>query len=93
VAVLELRVQPRASKTELVGWHGGALKVRLTAPPAEGAANEALIALLAEVLGVRRAEIRILSGQTGRQKRVAIDTLDDAALAQRIAQALSSGTT
>ena len=88
MAVIEIRVQPRASKNELVGWHGAALKVRLTAPPVEGAANEALVELLAGALGVRRAEIRILTGQTGRQKRVAVDGLDEAALAERIAAAI-----
>jgi len=47
---LRLRIQPRASRTELAGMHGGALRVRLSAPPVDGAANQALIRLLADLL-------------------------------------------
>ncbi|HEU4563477.1 MAG TPA: DUF167 domain-containing protein [Gemmatimonadaceae bacterium] len=68
-----VRVQPRASRSEVDGVHGDALKVRLAAPPVDGAANEALAELLAEVLGVRAGAVRIVSGRTGRTKLVEVD--------------------
>lgn len=68
-----VRVQPRASRNAVEGEHGGALKVRLTAPPVEGAANDALIALLAAELGVARSAIRITSGAGSRSKTVEVD--------------------
>ena len=64
-----MRVQPRASRSEIVGWRAdGALSVRVAAPPVEGAANAALIAFLAETLCLRKADITIRSGETGRIK-------------------------
>jgi uncharacterized protein (TIGR00251 family) len=71
-----VRVQPRASRTAFAGVHGGALKVRLQAPPVDGAANEALIALVAERLDVTRSAVRIVSGMTGRTKLVEVDGVD-----------------
>jgi uncharacterized protein (TIGR00251 family) len=67
-----VRVQPRASRSRVEGVHAGALKVRLTAPPVEGAANEALIALLAEQLEVPKRAIAIVSGASSRTKVVEI---------------------
>jgi len=71
---VELRIhcQPRASKTEIVGLHGDALKVRLIAPPVEGQANTELCQFLARYFGVLRQEVQILSGKGGKQKRVLI---------------------
>jgi uncharacterized protein len=66
-------VQPRASRSEVVGTHGAALKVRLLAPPVDGAANDALVALFAERLGVSRRDVRIVQGATSRAKVVEID--------------------
>jgi uncharacterized protein len=71
-AILSVRVIPRARKTEIAGVRAGALLVRLSAPPVEGAANDALIDLLAERLGVARRDVRIVSGDRTRQKRVSI---------------------
>jgi hypothetical protein len=68
--VLSVRVQPKASKNAIRGVHGEALKVALTAPPVEGAANKALIAFVAKILGIPKASIEILSGQTSRNKRL-----------------------
>jgi uncharacterized protein (TIGR00251 family) len=70
--VFAVRVQPRASRDEVGGEWQGALKVRLTAPPVDDKANEALRRLLAERLNVALAAVTILSGARGRTKRVAI---------------------
>lgn len=61
-------MQPRAARNELVGLHDGVLKVRLTAPPVEGAANEALVRFLAEQLGVPRRQVIVVAGTSGRRK-------------------------
>jgi len=72
VITIDVRVIPRARKTECAGFRDDALVVRLAAPPLEGAANDALIAFLSSALHVPRRAIRIVSGDRGRQKRVAI---------------------
>jgi len=79
---IAIQVQPRASRTELAGLHGEALKVRLAAPPVDGAANDALIRFLAETLGVPRAAVTITSGQGGRRKSVAVTGLSVAEVAR-----------
>jgi uncharacterized protein (TIGR00251 family) len=66
------RVQPRASKDEIAGEIGGALKVRLRAPALEDRANEALVEFLAELLKMPRVAVRILSGDRSRTKRIEI---------------------
>ncbi len=71
-ALLAVHVQPRASRTEVAGWHGDAVKIRLAAPPVDGAANAALVAFLAERLGLPRSAITVVAGTTARRKRVAI---------------------
>ncbi|MDR1162753.1 MAG: DUF167 domain-containing protein [Candidatus Accumulibacter sp.] len=71
-ATLTLHVQPGAKRTEIAGLYGGALKVRLAAPPVDGKANDALIAFLAERLGVSKSAILLKSGQTSRDKRLEI---------------------
>lgn len=68
-----VRVQPRASSNGVVGRHGDALKVRLTAPPMDGAANEALADLLAESFGVSRRSVTIVSGAGSRTKVVQLE--------------------
>jgi uncharacterized protein (TIGR00251 family) len=77
-------VQPRASRTELAGPHGGALRVRLTAPPVDGAANEPLVRLLAERLGVPRSAVRLDAGATGRSKVVTVEGIGVEAAARRL---------
>lgn len=67
-----VRVQPRASSNEFAGPFGDAIKVRLQAPPVDGAANEALIAFLAESLGVSRRDVRIVHGEHSRLKAVEV---------------------
>jgi len=79
-----VRVQPRASRDALAGEREGALLVRLTAPPVEGAANEALARLLGRALGVAPSAVRVVGGATGRNKRVAVAGLDAAAVRARL---------
>jgi len=67
-----VRVQPRASKNEVAGSYGSALKIRLQAPPVDGAANAALISFLADLLGVNRRSVKIISGESSRDKIVEI---------------------
>jgi uncharacterized protein (TIGR00251 family) len=63
-----VRVVPRSSRNQIVGVEGGALKIKLTAPPVEGAANAALIECVAEWLGVKRSAVSIVSGDKARNK-------------------------
>ena len=70
---LDVRVIPRARKTECAGFRDDVLVIRVAAPPVEGAANDALIEFFAATLRVPRRAVRILSGARGRQKRVAIE--------------------
>jgi uncharacterized protein (TIGR00251 family) len=75
-----VRAQPRASRSEVVGEHGDALRVRLAAPPVEGEANAELVRCLAKWLGVPRGAIRLVVGATGRNKVVEIEGVDAAAV-------------
>ena len=68
-----VHVVPRASRNQIVGVEGGALKIKLTAPPVEGAANAALIQFVAEWLGVRRSAVSIVSGDKARNKLVRVN--------------------
>jgi len=69
---LSVRVQPRASKDEIVGIQGNHLKIRITAPPVDGRANAYLIQYLAQVFAVPKTRIALLSGESGREKRLLI---------------------
>ena len=71
---LHLHLQPKAKKDEIVGPHGDALKIRITAPPVDGKANAHLLKFLARLFGVRQAQVQLLSGESSRQKRVAISS-------------------
>ena len=70
--IFAVRIQPRASKNEIVGEMAGALKIRLQAPALEGRANEALVEYLAELLKTSKGAVRILSGERSRIKRLEI---------------------
>ena len=67
-----VHVQPRSSRNQVVGVHGDALKVKLTAPPVEGAANTACIALMADVLDLPKSALSIIAGHTSRRKTLLI---------------------
>ena len=75
---LSLRIQPRASKNELVTMVSGKLKIRLTAPPVDGAANEALVKFLADSLSIPKSHVEIVSGHTSREKVVRISGISGA---------------
>lgn len=79
-----VRVQPRARTTEIVGAYGDALKIRLQAPPVEGRANAALVAFLADRLGVSQGEITIVGGEHGRSKRIAVRGLAPGEVQRRL---------
>lgn len=66
-------VQPRAKKNQISGVHGEAIKVRVAAPPIDGAADKALTAFIAKRLGVRKSVVRILRGETSRQKVIEVE--------------------
>jgi uncharacterized protein (TIGR00251 family) len=80
---LLIRAQPGARRTEVQGVHAGAIKIKLNAKPVDGAANDALLAFLAETLQTPRRRCVLVSGQTSRQKRVRIEA-PDRALAERV---------
>ena len=90
-ARFRVRVVPRASKNEIVGVQGEALKVRLAAPPVEGRANQALVTFLAEVLGLRPRQVRVVSGHTGREKTIGITGIEARELARRLGALLRGG--
>jgi uncharacterized protein (TIGR00251 family) len=71
--LLDVRVQPRASRDEIMESTGDRLKIRLTAPPVDGEANAHLIRLLARLFKVPKSQVTIVAGQTAREKRVAIE--------------------
>ena len=75
---LRLHIQPGAKKTEVAGPHGDALKIRLAAPPVDGKANSCLVGFLAQRLGVAKASVRLVSGESSRAKRVRIDDINPA---------------
>lgn len=70
--LLNIKVQPRASRDELAEVLGDSLKVRITAPPVDGAANKHLIAFLAKIFKVSKSQITLISGETGREKRLRV---------------------
>ena len=76
-ATLSVRIQPRASKNGVTRMEDGSLKIRLTAPPVDGAANEALVKFLSETLSVSKSQVEIVTGHTSREKRVKISGMSD----------------
>ena len=70
--LLDVHVQPRAAKDEIVGFHGDRLKIRITAPPVDGKANRHLIDFLADTFRVPKRDVVLLSGESGRDKRFKI---------------------
>ena len=81
---ISVRVIPR-SRRNSIEWTAGGLRVRLTAPPVDGAANDALVALFAERLGIAKRDIRVVYGATGRQKIVEVSGMTPEMLEQKLA--------
>lgn len=73
--VLSVHVQPGARRSEVVGRHGDALKVRIAAPPTDGRANEAVLALVSEEFGLARRDVELVSGPSSRRKRIRLGDL------------------
>jgi len=88
-AVLRVHVVPGAARAGVAGLHGEALRVRVTAPPVEGAANRELLRLLARLLGVRAGHLEIAAGTRGREKQVRVRGLPAGTVRERLAAALS----
>jgi uncharacterized protein (TIGR00251 family) len=90
---LALRVQPRASRDEVAGVHGDRLKLRITAPPVDGAANEHLCRFLARLFGIPRSGVTLLKGTTGRDKLVSLAGVSELPepLVRLLQQAAESG--
>jgi uncharacterized protein (TIGR00251 family) len=75
--VLTIKLQPKASSNEICGAQGNELRVKVTAPPVDGAANEALIRLLADELDCPRHQIQLLRGQTSRHKTIKVQGIKE----------------
>jgi uncharacterized protein (TIGR00251 family) len=89
--VLRVHVQPGSGRSAMVGKHGNALKVRVAAPPVGGRANEALLALVAQTLGLKGEQVTLLSGESSRTKRVKITGLDADGVRQLLDDAVAAG--
>jgi len=89
MASINLRVTPSASRDAVMGWWGDVLRLRVTAPAQRGKANEAVLRLLAAALGIERRRLRIVRGETSRQKVVSVDGLDEAEIRVRLGSASS----
>jgi len=83
--LLDLVIQPRASRSRVVGEHDGRLKVQITAPPVDGEANAALLALLSDLLRIPRRDLEIAAGSSGRRKTVRIIGLDSETIQRLLA--------
>jgi uncharacterized protein (TIGR00251 family) len=91
--VLRVHVQPGAGRSAVVGRHGTSLKVRVAAPPVDGRANTAATTLLAETLGVKKDEVKLVSGQRSRLKRFRITGVEAEDVEFRLRQALAEADT
>ena len=89
--ILRLKIQPRAAKNEISGLQDNALKVRLTAPPVDGAANTACCAFFAQLLNLPKGSISIASGEKSRHKNLLIQTTDTTAVRKLLAPWLDPG--
>jgi len=88
--VFSAKIQPRSSREAVVGILGDSLKIALTSPPVDGAANEACIRFVAAALQVGRRDVTIASGHTGRNKRIRVQGLSAAEFLRRVAGLLPS---
>ncbi len=84
ICILKVRVQPKASRNEVVGYEQDALRLRVTAPPTEGKANAGVIALLAKTLGISKSNLMIVRGHNSRDKVVSVTMLTEQEVRRRI---------
>lgn len=89
--VVAVHAQPGAGRTEVVGRHGDALKVRVAAPPEGGRANEALLAVLADRLGVPLRAVSLAAGASSRRKQVRVEGVALDVVAERLTDAVAGG--
>ena len=90
-SVIEIYAQPRASRTRIIGLHDRMLKIGLAAPPVDGKANKALLKWFARALKIPASRLRLISGDSGRRKRLLVMEMEPAELAHRILPALGQG--
>ena len=81
---LEVQVQPRSSRNQVVGEQDGRLKIKITSPPVEGEANHALINFLAQILDIPRKNIKLLKGESSRHKLIEINGLNEQELGEKL---------
>jgi uncharacterized protein (TIGR00251 family) len=81
---LAIKLQPRASREQIIGIHGTELKISVTAPPVDSAANQALVQFLSELLGTSRSQIALVKGQTARHKTIRITGLSAQAVREKL---------
>jgi len=91
-ALVSLYVQPKAARNQIIGLHDGALKLAITAPPVDGQANAAVVAFLAEALGLTKKDITIRHGQSSRRKQVAVRGLAAEVILAKLAPSDQDGT-
>ena len=82
--ILRVRLTPRAASSQIDGWDGDLLRVRVAAPPVEGKANRALLRLLAQALDVPPSRLRLVKGQTSREKVIAVEGLSEEEVRPRL---------
>ena len=87
-ALIAVKLQPRASKNEILGTLGEELRIKVTAPPVDAAANEALIRLLAETLDCPRGKVELIRGHTSRHKTIKLHGLDAETVTAKLLQLL-----
>lgn len=83
-ARITLYIQPRAAKTAVAGTHDGLLKIRLAAPPVDGAANTALVEFIADRLGIAKSRVRLVGGASSRRKVVEVEGLDEGSVLEAL---------
>ena len=82
--LLKLHVTPRGSRNEITGWRDNILCIKTTAPPVDGAANAAIVKLIASTLNIRKSQVALVSGDKSREKTLKITGLSDAELCARL---------
>ena len=87
MALIRVRLQPRASSSRITGEKDGVIQVRVTAPPVDGEANAAVIELVAHALGVGRAAVEVVAGHSSRRKTVAVRGIDAARVSAAVTDA------